>query len=103
MDKEIIIKTENKTPREIIKEVVDIVKTCSICTEDETGSSWCHTCKNMDHFRLNCRLQQMAEKFFKKLAKQFFKKPETFFGIFYSYQYTDSYGYFIILSVVDKE
>lgn len=56
MDKEIIIKTENKTPREIIKEVVDIVKTCSICTEDETGSSWCHTCKNMDHFRLNCRL-----------------------------------------------
>lgn len=56
MDKEIVIKTENKTPREIIKEVVDIVKTCSICTEDETRSGWYHTCKNMDHFRLNCRL-----------------------------------------------
>ena len=56
MDKEIVIKTENKSPKEIIKEVVNIVKTCSICTEDETGSGWCHTCKNMDHFRLNCRL-----------------------------------------------
>ena len=56
MEKEIVIKTENKTPKEIIKEVVDKVKSCSICSEDETGSGLCHSCKNMNHFRLNCRL-----------------------------------------------
>lgn len=56
MDKEIVIKTENKTPIEIIKEIVNKVKSCSICSEDETGSGCCHNCKNMSHFRLNCTL-----------------------------------------------